>query len=96
MVVKFTSQSVFGNSRQNPRHASARCREESLAGCILSFDLMANDKTKGFTSRKSFCRSGSQTLFFGGRETKTGNTSAVRRIDLTSFMLHQETTLRSE
>ena len=30
MVVKLTFQSVFGYSRQNPRHASARCREESL------------------------------------------------------------------
>ena len=30
MVVKFTFQSVFGNSRQNPRHFSARGREESL------------------------------------------------------------------
>ena len=27
IVVKFTFQSVFGNSRQNPRHASARGRE---------------------------------------------------------------------
>ena len=31
MVVKFTFQSVFGNSLQNPRHFSARGREESLA-----------------------------------------------------------------
>ena len=30
MVVKFTFQSVFGNSLQNPRHFSARGREESL------------------------------------------------------------------
>ena len=29
---------------------------------------------------KSFCRSGSQTLFFGGREATTGNASAVRRL----------------
>ena len=35
---------------------------------------------KGFTSRKSFCPSGSQTLFFGGREATTGYTSAVRRL----------------
>ena len=35
---------------------------------------------KGFTSRKSFCRSGSQTLFFEGREATTGNASAVRRL----------------
>ena len=34
---------------------------------------LANIKTKGFTSQKSFCRSGSQTLFFGGREATTGN-----------------------
>ena len=30
MVVKFTFQSVFGNSRRNPRHFSAGGREESL------------------------------------------------------------------
>ena len=30
MGVKFTFQSVFGNSLQNPRHFSARGREESL------------------------------------------------------------------
>ena len=30
MVVKFTFQSVFGNSRRNPRHFSARGREGSL------------------------------------------------------------------
>ena len=35
---------------------------------------------KGFTSRKSFRCSDSQTLFFGGREATTGNTSAVRRL----------------
>ena len=39
MVVKFTFQSVFGNSRQNPRHFSARGREESLElYSILSSD----------------------------------------------------------
>ena len=30
IVVKFTFQIVFGNSRQNPRHASARGHDESL------------------------------------------------------------------
>ena len=30
MVMKFTFQSVFGNSGQNPRHARARGRDESL------------------------------------------------------------------
>ena len=30
IVVKFTFQIVFGNSRQNPRHASTRGHDESL------------------------------------------------------------------
>ena len=30
MVMKFTFQSVFGNSGQNPRHARARGHDESL------------------------------------------------------------------
>ena len=41
---------------------------------------LANEETKAFTSPISFCRSGSQTLFFGGREATTGNSSAVRRL----------------
>ena len=38
---------------------------------------------------KSFCRSGSQTLLFGGREATTGNASAVRRLIgfLSNFVL---------
>ena len=35
---------------------------------------LANIKTKGFTSQKSFCRYRSQTFLFGWREVKTGNT----------------------
>ena len=31
-------------------------------------------------SQKWFCHSGSQTLFFGGREATTGNASAVCRL----------------
>ena len=30
MVMKFTFEIVFGNFRQNPRHASARGRDDSL------------------------------------------------------------------
>ena len=37
-------------------------------------------------SRKSFCHSGSQTLFFGGREATTGNASAVRRLLLAGLV----------
>ena len=55
IVVKFTFQIVFSNSRQN-------------------------GFTKGFTAGKSFCRTCSQTLFFGGREATTANTSAARRL----------------
>ena len=76
IVVKFTLKSVFRNSRQNPR---ARSRGVTWT-VFYSLIWLANIKTKCFTSRKSFCRSGSQTLFFGGREATTGNTSAVRRL----------------
>ena len=79
-VVKFTFQSIFGNSRQNLRHPSARGRKESLELYFYPLIWLANIKTKGFTSRKSFCRSGSQTLISGGREASTGNTFAVRRL----------------
>ena len=79
MVVKFKFQSVFVNSQQNPRQAFARGRE-GHSSCILSFDLIGQHQNKKFTSWKSFCCSGSQTLFFGGREATTENTSAVRRL----------------
>ena len=69
MVVKFTFQSVFG----------ARSRGVTRA-VFYPLIWLAYIKTKGFTSRKSFCRSGSRTLFFGGREATTGNASAVRRL----------------
>ena len=52
MAVEFTFQSVFGNSHQNPRHASARTRSHS--SYILSFDLINQRQNKRFTSRKSF------------------------------------------
>ena len=42
---------------------------------------------KGFTSQKSFCRSGLQTLSFGGREATTGNASAVRRLLILLLLL---------
>ena len=59
---------------------SAREVARSHSSCILSFDLIGLHQNKRFTSWKSFCRSGSQTLFFGGREATTGNASAVRRL----------------
>ena len=44
MVVKFTFQAVFGNSRRNPRHLSAR----SHLSCILSFDGTGQHQNKRF------------------------------------------------
>ena len=53
----------------------------------MTFDLIGeHQKTKGFTSGKSFCRLCSQTLFFGGKKTTTGNTSAVRRPAVVMFV----------
>ena len=53
--------------------------------CIISFDLqlIGQHQNKRFTSQKSFRRSGSQTLFSGGREATTRNASAVRRLIFT-------------
>ena len=46
MVVKFTFQSVFGNSRRNPRPFSARLVAMSHSSCILSFDLIGQHQNK--------------------------------------------------
>ena len=49
------------------------------------FDLIGHHQFKRSYVTESFCRSGSQMLFFvffGGREATTGNTSAVRRLRL--------------
>ena len=46
MVVKFTFQSVFGNSRRNPRHSSARGREESLELYSILWSYRPTSKQK--------------------------------------------------
>ena len=46
-VMKFTFQSVFGNSRQNTRHASTWRREESLELYSI-FDLIGQHQNKRF------------------------------------------------
>ena len=52
------------------------------SSCILSFDLIDQHQSKRFhvTEIVLLLRLSSQTLFFGGRETTTGYTSAVRRL----------------
>ena len=79
MVVKFTFQYVFGNSGQNPRHFSARGREESPLW-VNPLICFANIKTKDFTSWKIVLPLGFADAFFGGGEATTGNASAVRRL----------------
>ena len=54
--------------------------ERSHSSCILSFDLIGEHQNKRFYVTEIVCRSSSQTVFFGGREATTGNTSAVRRL----------------
>ena len=41
---------------------------------------LAKEKTKAATSRKSFCRSGTQTLFFGGENLDSRKYVCVRRL----------------
>ena len=76
-VVKCTLQSVFDYARQNTRHATREVAR-SHSSCILSFDLIGQHRNKRFHVTEII--SGSQTLFFGGREATTENTSAVRRL----------------
>ena len=70
-----------------------RKRAEIKFPCVYASDnfyqriLLANNKTKALTSRKLFLGSFSQTLFFGGREATTGNTSAVRRLNTMAISL---------
>ena len=46
--MKFRFQIVFGKSRQNPRHASARGRDESLELLSMTFDLIGEHQNKRF------------------------------------------------
>ena len=46
MVVKFTFQCVFGNSRRNPRRFSARGREESLEPYSILWSNWPTSKQK--------------------------------------------------
>ena len=48
MVVKFRFQIVFGKSRQNPRHASARGGGKSLELHAMTFDLIGEHQNKRF------------------------------------------------
>ena len=48
IVVKFRFQIVSGKSRQNPRHASARGRDESLELHSMTFDLIGEHQNKSF------------------------------------------------
>ena len=81
MVVKFMFQSVFGNSRRNPRHFGARGRGESLE----LYSILWSDN-KRFYVTEIVLPLWLQTLFFGGREATTGNASAVRRLQTTGLM----------
>ena len=68
MVVKFTFQSVFGNSRRNPRHFSARGREESLELYSILCSSWPTSKQKVLRHGNRFAARVRRRLFFGGRE----------------------------
>ena len=54
MVMKFTFQSIFGNSCQNPRHASAQGREESLELHSILWSDWQTSKLKVLHHRNCF------------------------------------------
>ena len=70
MVVKFTVPKRIW-SEVSPKTLQ---RARSHSSCILSFNLI------GQHQNKRFYVTGSQTLFFRGREATTGNASAVRML----------------
>ena len=82
IVVKFTFQIAFGNSSQNPRHATARGHDESLELHSILWSKWRTSKQKVLRHGNRFVARVRRPLFLGGRETTTGNTSAVRRLAL--------------
>ena len=69
MAVKFTFQSAFGNSRRNPRHFSARGREESLE-MYSFFDLIGQHQNKRFYVTEIVLPLGfADAIFPGGART---------------------------
>ena len=81
IVMKFMFQSIFGNSRQNSRHTSAQGREESLELHSILWSDWQTSKLKVLHHGNCFAAHVRRRYyFFGGREARTGNTSAVRRL----------------
>ena len=68
MVVKFTFQSVFGNSRQNPRHFSARGREESLELYSILWSDRPTSKQKVLRHGNSFAARVRRRYFSDGEK----------------------------
>ena len=79
IVVKFTFQIVFGNSRQI-QDTLAREVTISHSRCILSFDLIDKHQNKRFYVMETVLLLAFSDVIFGGRETMTGNTSAAHRL----------------
>ena len=79
IVVKFTFQIVFGNSRQI-QDTLAREVTMSHSRCILSFDLIDKHQNKRFYVMETVLLLAFSDVIFGGRETMTGNTSAAHRL----------------
>ena len=67
IYTRFKKAYFVKKPRQNPGHATARGVTRAVLYPLIS---LANVKTKEFTSRKSFGRSGSQTLFSGGEKRR--------------------------
>ena len=71
MVVKFTFQSVFGNSLQNPRHFSARGREESLELYSILWSDWPTSKQKVLRHGNRFAARVRRRYFSEGEKRRT-------------------------
>ena len=70
MVVKFTFQSVFGNSCPNLRHASARGRKESLELYSILWSGCSTSKQKVLLHRNRFAARVRRRYFSEGEKRR--------------------------
>ena len=70
IVVKFTLQSVFSNSHQNPRHASERSREDSLELYSVLWSDWPTSKQKAIRHGNHFATRVCRRNFSGGEKRR--------------------------
>ena len=89
MGVKFTFQSVFGNSLQNPRHFSARGREESLELYSILWSDWPTSKQEVLRHGNRFVARVRRRYFLEGEKRRP-----EMRLRFAGYSLRKQTTFR--